>query len=922
MVRMLQMTSARQGIWLIVLIGLVGVQASAAELFVAPNGSDANAGTREKPFATLVRARDEVRKLKGAGALKEPMTVWLRGGFYPVSAAIIFTPADSGTAAAPVTYAAAPGEQPVISGGVRLTGAWTKTPGKPFWQLDVPAARDGKWIFYSLFVNGESRTRARYPNFNEKVLRAEGREPGGDARQALQYLPGDFNPAWSNPKDIDVVLLCSWTPTIHRIKEVLPDRRAIRFFSAHNRTVDFWERNFRYYLSNVYEALDEPGEWYLNRHTGVLYYYPLPGEELSKLEVVAPVVKTCLVNFAGELAAGKGVEHVHFRGLQFRHVDGDMDRYNGMYRQAHMYLGAAIMAQGLRHASFEGCELAQLGEYAMELADGCQDVTVRQCHIWDIGSGAMLLGVTDLPTLKTPLEANAQAGKEVEPRREVKDLVIDNNCIHRLGTIWHGCYGIGNRFASGSKITHNEIFDTHYTAVGLDARWTWKGEKYSHGNEIAYNHFHHLGLRYHTDAAGVYQFGPLDTHIHHNFIHDNIAYPHIAGFSGIYLDEQSRRAVVDNNLVYHVDWSAYHQNKGTDNLFSNNIGAFSRNGFISRGGLDKTWPSNYFEATRNIYIARDATAMENLWQAGTKPPLVHGNMYYTLAKNTPLTFAGKSFAEWQAAGVDAQSVIGDPGCRNPDKFDFSLVPNAPAGKAIGFVPFDAEIQKAGLYGDAAWRDLPKRCTLRQPAPEWADADFVKFNAFDLNFNLMKNGEEPSVFKVTADKGAGFAVTGEVPGLKGPKCLKATDRKGLSKNFYPYLQYSPRGLKEGNVKFTFAVQPSAKSPMRLEVTLRNSGAGLVNGPSLAISRDGKVKAGNETVATVHPGEWTQFEMQIALGPQSKGSYTLVTRSKAGEKKFTLPYSNPTFKDIGWIGITTPDDAEGVCYLDALKLEIGK
>jgi hypothetical protein len=86
--------------------------------------------------------------------------------------------------------------------------------------------------------------------------------------------------------------------------------------------------------------------------------------------------------------------------------------------------------------------------------------------------------------------------------QEVLGLVIDNNCIHRLGTVWHGCYGIVNRFASRTRITHNEIFDTHWDAIGLDARWNWKGEKYSHGNVVAYNHLHHLGLRYHTDAAG------------------------------------------------------------------------------------------------------------------------------------------------------------------------------------------------------------------------------------------------------------------------------------------------------------------------------------------------------------------------------------------------------------------------------------
>jgi hypothetical protein len=907
------------------LVPVLGLAAQAADFFVAPTGNDANPGTKDKPFATLEHARDAVRTLRAAnqnGKTLGPVNVILRGGLYPIRQPIVFSPADSGTAASPVTYQSASGEHAVLSGGTQLSGTWTRTPSKPFWQLDVPTARDSKWVFYSLYVNGQSRTRTRYPNYGEKVLRAEGREPGGDPRQALRYFPGDVNPAWSNPTDIDVVLLCSWTPTIHRIKEIVPERRSVRFFSGHIRPVDFWERNFRYYLSNVFEALDEPGEWYLNRHTGILYYYPMPGEDLAKAEIVAPVMKSRMIEFAGDLAGGRLVEHLHFRDLQFQYVDGDMDRYNGMYRQGHMYLASAITAHGLRHSSFERCELSHLGEYAMELADGCRDVTIRQCHFWDIGAGALSLGVTDLGTLKTPLSANAKPGSTVEPRREVSNLVIDNNCIHRLGTIWHGSYGIVNRFASLSKITHNEIFDTHWDAIGLDARWTWKGEKYSHGNEIAYNHLHHLGLRYHTDAAGIYQFGPLDTHIHHNLIHDTVAYPYICGYAGIYLDEQSRHAVVENNLVYNVDWYAYFQNKGMDNLISNNIGAFARNGFIGRGGLDTTWPSNYFEVTRNIYIARDGLAVGQTWQPGTKPPLLHGNLYHTLANGTPLTFAGKTFAEWQASGQDAKSVIADPGCSNPAGFEFSHTANARASKAIGFVPFDAEIRKAGLYGDPAWRDVAKAYPPRKPSAVWAEADFANLNAFELDFSLMKNGDAPDVFRISEQKGAGFAITSEVPGIKGPKCLKATDKKGLPKTFYPYLQFAPKGLKQGDITFTFAVLQPAQAPASLNVELRGSGQTQASGPAIAIGRDGVVKANKQNIGKLQPGAWTQFEIHFTLGGKGKSNYTLVTRSRSGQTSHTLPFTSPAFTDIGWLGITTPDDADGVFYLDDLKLQIAK
>jgi len=698
----------------------------AADFYVSPNGSDTNPGTINLPFATPERAVAGVRREL---ALKrdhpEAINVLFKGGVYRMSASLKFTPADSGTVSAPVTYAAAPDEHALFSGGVLISGSWTQTPGKHYWQIHLPKAKDGGWIFNSLTVNGLSRQRTRFPRDGEKELRGLGTEPGGDRMHSLHYRSGDFDTNWTNPTDIDVVLLYKFTPAIHRIREILPEKNCLRFQGADTRKVDKYEATPRYYLSNVFEALTEPGEWYLNRKTGVLYYYPMPGEDLSKVEVEVPVIKSRMIEFEGDLAADRPVEYLNFRNLHFRSVDSDLDRYDGIYRQGHMFLDAAFFARDLQHSTFERCEFSQLGEFAMELADGCRNITVRQCHFWDLGAGAMQIGVSRLDTLKTPVTPGASPGASVEPRREVLDIRVDNNLIHRLGTVWHGCYGIVNRYASGTKITHNEIFDTHWDAIGLDARKgpDWKGEKYSRGNEVAYNHLHDLGLGYFGDAGAIYQFGPLDTSIHHNLIHDTHAYPsYKAGFTGIYLDESSLGAVVENNLAYNIDWSAFLQNYGDDNAFRNNIGAFARNGFFHRDhphGLDQI---NYVEVTRNIYITRGDNAQTRTWEPGSKPAPFDYNVYFSLDPKAQLTFAGKSFADWKATGRDSHSVIMNPGCRDPAKFDFSIPADSPACKEVGFIPFDEEIRKAGLYGDTKWRDAIKLPPPRKFLTPWAAED--------------------------------------------------------------------------------------------------------------------------------------------------------------------------------------------------------
>ena len=117
----------------------------AVQLYVAPHGNDAwsgklpepNAEGTDGPLATLTAARDRLREMKGDQALPGPVSVQLREGHYRITEPIVFEPLDSGLPTAPVTYEAYPGERPVISGGVPVTG-WTQE--GPAWKAPVPEA--------------------------------------------------------------------------------------------------------------------------------------------------------------------------------------------------------------------------------------------------------------------------------------------------------------------------------------------------------------------------------------------------------------------------------------------------------------------------------------------------------------------------------------------------------------------------------------------------------------------------------------------------------------------------------------------------------------------------------------------------------------------------------------------------------------
>jgi len=271
--------------------------ARAATFYVAPDGDDNAAGTsKTKAFASLPRARDAVLALKKAGRLARPVTVHLRGGVHTIAEPVVFTPEDSGTEAAPIVYTALEGERPVLHGDRRITG-WKPADDKPgAWVAEAPWLKGRKLAFRQLYVNGTARRRARTPK--EGFLRVAG-FPEGTCKtvnyhtdcQSFEFKPGDIDPAWTNLDDVEVIVYHFWTDSHLPIQSIDPKTHIVTFKHKAGKvfTDDFTTKGARYVAEHVFEALDQPGEWYLNRKTGRLYYIPMPGEDMAKAEVVAAV---------------------------------------------------------------------------------------------------------------------------------------------------------------------------------------------------------------------------------------------------------------------------------------------------------------------------------------------------------------------------------------------------------------------------------------------------------------------------------------------------------------------------------------------------------------------------------------------------------------------------------------------------------
>lgn len=664
----------------------------AVRLYVAPNGDDAWSGRidapdpsgQDGPLNTLAGARNAVRRLRAEGAAIGPITVLLRGGVYPVAEPVVFTPEDSGSADAPVTYAAYPGERPVISGG-RVIEGWRVEDG--VWVVGLPEAANGGWVFESLWADGSRRHPARTPN--EGFLFTAGRAPNLEdpetgeaidrAKTAFVYAPGDIQ-AWSRLEDAIVNVYHSWDVSYGRIASLDEAARVVTFKTPASWPFENWGPGQRYFVENVAEALDAPGEWRLNRETGELRYMPMPGESPDTTTVVAPVASG-IVALEGDLANGRFVEHLRFADLTLAHA-GFLIPPEGMPDfQAAYAVPAVFMADGARNCAIEGCTITETDLYGVWLRLGCQDNRVFQNRLHRLGAGGVRIGEGRSP----------ETEHEATERNEV-----DNNWIHDGGLRFPSAVGVWIGRSSYNRVTHNEISDLYYTGVSVGWSWGYAPSS-AHHNVIAWNHIHDIGKRLLSDMGGIYLLGDAPgTVVRYNHIHDIYAYTY--GGWGIYPDEGSTGLLIEKNLVYNTKTGGFHQHYGRDNIVRNNIFAFAEAGQLQRS-REEDHLSFIFE--RNIVYYNKGVLLHGTWENDNWR--MDHNCYWD-ADFGDVDFNGQALDAWRARGHDVNSIVADPLFVDPQGYDFRLHPESPAF-ALGFEAFD--VGEVGLYGPASWVAGPR-----------------------------------------------------------------------------------------------------------------------------------------------------------------------------------------------------------------------
>ncbi|MBT7304322.1 MAG: hypothetical protein HN849_32610 [Victivallales bacterium] len=652
------------------------LQLSAAplQLFVGPRGDDGEGvgWSVKRPYRTLERAALAVRRLRGSKRGRDGITINLLPGTYRLKEALVLDPRMSGLENGPTTFRA------TVKGEATITGAETVTG----WQL----GRDGIWqakveatAIRTVYWAGERLPAARVPNVDPERPRTGGllyavtKDPE-TPKTALLFAAGDLDVSrWQHPETGRVVVWPgkNWNCDLLPIQSVDAKARRLTFKRARYDIV----RGNRFYVEHIFEELDAPGEWLFDAKAQMLYLKPPvagnPGQQ------VAIPRATNLIRLAG--TREQPVQHVVLAGL----------RLQGSARHA-VELSAAW------HCAVRACEITRTGTDGVVLQEGSSQNRIVGCDIaWTGTNGIRLHGVRDTTRTRT----DGMHGN-----------VIENNHVHHVGMSGNAGGAIDVDPYCGGNITHdnlirrNEIHDAPRKGV------MFGGIR----NVVEGNHIHHTNLEQSdTGAIGLCtrDLTEVGNVIRHNYLHDvggyNMLKPGEWAFPsfcwGIYLDDWSSGVTVAGNVVVGAPSGAIHVHGGIDNVIENNILLDSPGAHIlfspiapkTQDGKTYTMAGN--RVRRNV-AAGPATSA---WLAGRKEwrkgiAECDRNLLW-FGQGDPMVRNGRSkassWAEWQGAGYDRQSVVARAKPVQVTKGRHQVTPELAAKIDFQPIPWD----KVGLY---------------------------------------------------------------------------------------------------------------------------------------------------------------------------------------------------------------------------------
>lgn len=675
---------------------------SQTNLYVSIKGNDVGNGSRNSPFATIHKAVEVARKTRG------PVAIKLFGGSYYIMRPVVFTSADARKANEPITITNVEKQKVIISGGAALKNLTWKKIENGAWQTTIHQ----DLIFDELVVNGQLQRMARYPNFDSTA-----RFLGGTAAEAVSKEKAAM---WRSPEGgyVHALHRSEWGD-FHYLITGKSDQNELALEGGwqNNRRMGMHEKHR--FVENVFEELDTVNEWFFDKKTKTLYYYPPADLDIKKAKFETPQIAH-LFEFRG--TEKTPVSNIIIEGLTLTQtLRTFMQNKEPLLRSDWTtYRGGAVLYDGAVNCTLKNCTLTNLGGNAIYFNKYNRNCTVTGCLISNIGASAVSF-VGDPAAVRSPsfeyhhFVPLAQIDRTPGPKTNnyPAECTVYNNLMFDLGFVEKQSAGVQLSMCQSITVSHNTIYDVPRAGINI-SEGTWGGhiieyndvfntvkESGDHGsfNSWGRDRFWHPNKKILDSIVETnYDLTMLDVVKPITIRNNRMRCDH--GWD-IDLDDGSGNYIIYKNLCLN---GGIKLREGVNRVVENNI-------MINNTFHPHVWFQNSNDVfRRNIVLAGYLPINVNVWGKETD--------YNVFPDSASLKAA-------QGRGTDKHSVSGNLFFTDPQKGDFSLKDGSIAF-SVGFKNFAMDsfgIVSPGLKALAKKVPIPAIIVLRE-AVENESIDFM------------------------------------------------------------------------------------------------------------------------------------------------------------------------------------------------------
>ncbi|WP_349425937.1 ricin-type beta-trefoil lectin domain protein [Microbacterium sp. LWS13-1.2] len=477
--------------------------ASAADtaLYVAPNGDDSADGSIDAPFRTIEHARDIVRTLNSG--MTGDITVYLRGGTYPVRETVQFGAQDSGQNGHRVIYSAYADEVPVLEAGVPVT-SWTQHDGN-IWE--APLERADK--LRALYVDGSRAFMASktvqsagcYGTYTVTAGQAPWAWESGSKCDGAAYALGDVPEIPRNAQDMELTTATTWSTAITGIRGVTTSSdgtKRVALFQQPGAAIAQaaayapLQATGTHVLSNAYEFLDQPGEFFFDREAQKVYLYAAAGTDPSTASIYAPNNVETVLDISGTDRANR-IHDVTFTGITMRHSDWNLTQIDGSsFKQTqqgntvnlaftrknfHVYTyrniqvePGAVEVNSASNIDFIRNRVEHTGADGIQFVNDVVDSRIEGNVTNDIGGTALNVGDPQHVYIGDGTSSN---GEHYAPNVEgaPTNISVRNNYFYDSAVLFWGSAAISGYFLDTVAFENNRIEKTSW--AGISMGWGW-----------------------------------------------------------------------------------------------------------------------------------------------------------------------------------------------------------------------------------------------------------------------------------------------------------------------------------------------------------------------------------------------------------------------------------------------------------------